>query len=270
MSARLYAHVLGVQARKVMSYRADFWTGAVVTFFVELALAWYLWTAVFRETGRAEIGGYSLEAMIVYYVAAILLGKLVKGNERDRSISEDIYEGSLTRYLLYPSSYVAFKYAEHLGALLPAFVELVVFGAAAAVWLPSPADVHVTPTTVAMTLVAVAVANALHFAMMFPLRATSFWADNVWTLEVMYRFVSQMLGGLLLPLSVFPDWARPVLDLLPFRYLYSFPATTLLGQVSTAEWLRGLAISAAWCVVVAAIGRVVWRRGTLQYTGVGI
>ena len=69
-------------------------------------------------------GGQSaLEAMIVYYVAAILLGKLVKGNERDRSISEDIYEGSLTRYLLYPSSYIAFKYAEHLGSLLPAFVE---------------------------------------------------------------------------------------------------------------------------------------------------
>jgi ABC-2 type transport system permease protein len=262
--------VFGVQARKLMSYRADFWTSAVVVFFVELALAYFLWTAIFRETGRAEIGGFSLGGMVVYYVAAILLGKLVKGNERDRSISDDIYEGGLTRYLLYPSSYVGFKYAEHLGTLVPALLELVIFGAIAFALLDAPADVRITPATVAMAACSVAVSNVLHFVLMFPIRAVAFWADNVWSLEVMYRFASQMLGGLLLPLGLFPAWSQPALDALPFKYLYFFPATTLLGQVSPAEWARGLGISVAWCVAVGLVGRVIWRRGTLQYTGVGI
>jgi ABC-2 type transport system permease protein len=270
VSARLYAHALGVQARKSMSYRADFWTNAVVTFFVEMALAYFLWTAIFRESGRAEIAGFSLGGMVVYYVAALLLGKIVKGNERDRSVADDIYEGGLTRYLLYPSSYFGFKYAEHLGSLLPAFVELAVFGALALVALPVPPDVHVTPQSVAMAAVSVAVSNALHFTLMFPLRAVAFWADNVWTLDVMYRFASQMLGGLMLPLALFPDWAQPALDVLPFKYLYAFPATTLLGQVPPAAWARGLAVSLAWCAVAGLVCRAVWRRGTLQYSGVGI
>jgi ABC-2 type transport system permease protein len=268
--AGLYAQAFSIQARKLMSYRADFWTNAVVTFFVELAAAYYLWTAVFRETGRDEIGGFSLQAMVVYYVAAILLGKLVKGNERDRTISDDIYEGGLTRYLLYPSNYFGFKYAEHLGTLVPSLVELVAFGAAALAILPAAADVRVSPQTVAMAAVSVAVSNLLHFLLMFPIRAVAFWADNTWTLEVMYRFASQMLGGLLLPLSLFPAWSQPVLDLLPFKYLYYFPAMTLLGHVEPAAWARGMAVSLVWCAVAALVGSVVWRRGTFQYTGVGI
>lgn len=270
MRLRLYAQAFGIQARKLMSYRADFWTNAVVTFFVELAAAYFLWTAIFRETGHAEIGGFSLEAMVVYYVAAILLGKIVKGNERDRSISDDIYEGGLTRYLLYPSNYFGFKYAEHLGTLVPSMVELIVFGAVALALLPSAADVHVTPATVAMAAVSVAISNLLHFLLMFPIRAVAFWADNTWTLEVMYRFASQMLGGLLLPLSLFPAWSEAALDLLPFKYLYYFPAVTLLGHVTPEAWMRGLAVSVAWCAVAAVVGHAVWRRGTFQYTGVGI
>jgi ABC-2 type transport system permease protein len=121
-----------------------------------------------------------------------------------------------------------------------------------------------------MAAASVAVSNLLHFLMMFPLRATAFWADHTWTLEVMYRFVSQMLGGLMLPLSLFPVWARPALDALPFKFLYYVPATTLLGKVPPDEWARGVALSLAWCVAIGLVGRVVWRRGTLQYTGVGI
>lgn len=270
MNARVYLHAFSIEARKIMTYRADFWVSAVLTFFVELAAAYFLWTAIFHETGQERIAGFSLEAMIVYYVAALLLGKLVKGSERGMTISTEIYDGGLTRYLLYPTNYVGFKYAEHLGALVPALVELAIFGTIAATILSAPADANITPESIAMAVCSVVVGNALHFLLIFPIEAVSFWADNVWALNVMYRFASQMLGGLMLPLTIFPEWSQPLLDVLPFKYLYFFPATTLLGQVSPAEWAKGMAISLVWCAVAGLVCRTVWRRGTLQYTGVGI
>jgi ABC-2 type transport system permease protein len=270
VSPRLFVQVLSIQARKLMSYRANFWIAAVVAFVVELALAWFLWSAVFRETGRAEIAGFTLSAMVYYYVAAILLGKLVKGPEREMDVSQEIYDGSLTRYLLYPTNYVAFKYAQQLGHTLPAVVELAIFGVAALVVLPAPDGLDVSAQSVLMAAVSVAVSNLLHFLLVFPIEGVAFWADNVWSLNVMYRFVSQMLGGLMLPLTMFPAWAQPALDLLPFKYLYFFPATTLLGHVGPAEWARGIAVSLLWCAVAALAGRLVWLRGTRQYTGVGI
>lgn len=270
MTGRLFGHVLTIQVRKHMSYRGDFWINSICSFFAELAIMYYLWRAIFAESGRSEIHGYSFESMVLYYVVAILLGKVIRGNERDLTISTDIYEGGLTRYLLYPSSFFGFKYAEHLGTLLPPVVQLVVFGVLSTILFSIPPDVHITPATAGMAFVSVAVSNVLHFALLYPIQLVAFWADNVWSLNVMFRFACMMLGGLLLPLNLFPQWMQPFLQVLPFRFLYYVPASTLLGRVGVTEWLTGLLVSVVWIVAISVATRIVWRRGTLQYTGVGI
>ncbi|MBK6313308.1 MAG: ABC-2 family transporter protein [Blastocatellia bacterium] len=270
MNTRLFLHVFTIQARKLMSYRADFWLSSVVSFLVELGIMFFLWRAVFAESGSGRIGGFTLDAMILYYVAAILLGKLIRGNDRDVTISTDIYEGGLTRYLLYPSSYFTFKYAEHVGTLIPATVQLVIFSVLYGGIVGIPPDVNLTPASVAMASGSVVVSNLLHFALLYPIQLVAFWADNVWSLNVMFRFACMMLGGLLLPLSLFPDWVQPVLAVLPFQYLFYVPATTLLGQVPFGDWAVGIAASLAWTAAIGLTTRLIWRRGTLQYTGVGI
>jgi ABC-2 type transport system permease protein len=84
------------------------------------------------------------------------------------------------------------------------------------------------------------------------------------------RFGMGMLGGQLLPLELFPQTVQQILAWLPFPYLYAVPTRTLLGTVHPAEWIAGMAITLFWCGIAAAIGRAVWRRGDLQYTGVGM
>jgi ABC-2 type transport system permease protein len=270
MRARLFARVFTLQALKLMSYRVDFWITALATVAVELVIVYVLWSAMFRETGRREIGGFTLGGMIAYYVLVLLVGKLVRGTERDYTTSSDIYEGGLTRYLLYPTPYFGFKYAEHLGNLLPGLVQLALFGGAALFLLPVAAEISVTPGAVAMAAVSVLIGNLLNFLMVYPLQLVAFWADNVWSLSVMLRFVVAMLGGQMLPLTLFPEWAQRVLALLPFQYLFYFPVTTLLGGVGFAEWAAGTAVALAWCAVVGLAARGVWRRGLRSYTGVGI
>ncbi len=266
----LFAKVVGLEARKLMSYRADFWLSAIAAFVVQLAVAYFLWLAIFEASGSGEIGGLSLAGMVLYYVLAILLGKMVRGQERSISMARDIYEGHLTRYLIYPVDYFRFKYAEQIGALVPALVQLAVFGTLAALFLEMPAGLAITAGSVARALVAVALGNFLHFLIIYPLQGIAFWADNVWSLNVAFRFTAEILGGLMLPLTVFPEWARQVLELLPFQYLFYFPVISLTGQVEGMAWLRRLAIGIAWCGLIGFVGRAVWRRGTKVYTGVGI
>lgn len=270
MSPRLFAQVASVEARKLMSYRGDFWVSAAATFLVELAVAYFLWLAVFAESGRQSIGGFSFGGMVLYYILVILLAKVVRGNERQLSMGQDIYEGSLTRYLLYPAPYFGMKYAEHLGGLVPAAVQLVLFGGASAVLFGPSAVASLSAAGALAALPALAAANLLYFLMLYTIQGVAFWADNVWTLNVMLRFVTSMLGGLLLPLTVFPAWARQVLELSPFPYLFYFPVMTLLGRLDPAEWARGLTVALLWCAVLALTARTVWRRGALTYTGVGI
>ena len=270
MSPVLFASVVSVETRKLMSYRADFWIHTVVAFSAELLIAYSLWQAVFAATGRQRIGGFTFGGMVFYYVAAILVGRLVRGQERQISSAQDIYDGSLSRYLVYPAPYLGMKYAEHLGALLPALLQVLLFGVAAALVLPAPPDTTVSIGSLAMAAVSVALANLLWFLIRYPIQAVAFWADNVWTLNVMVRFASEMLGGLLLPLSLFPEPLQKILLLSPFPYLFYCPVMTLLGRVPVGEWARGVAVVVLWCAALAWVGGRVWRRGERVYTGVGI
>lgn len=270
MSPRLFLHVASLEVRRSLTYRVDFWIQAVLTFLAEIALAWFLWRGVFDASGAATIGGYTFDGAVRYTLLAALASKFVRGVGLEGAIAQEIYDGSLSRYRVYPVSYFAFKYAQHVGTLLPILVQLALFGGA---WLfvAGPSGfAGVTLGSALRAFVSLALAHLLHFTLAWPIQGVGFWAENVWSLMVALRFVGGLLGGLLLPLAVFPDGWRPVLDLLPFRYAFAFPVETFSGTVSPAQWLLGCAITLAWTVILRGLGIWVWRRGALVYSGAGM
>lgn len=269
MSPRVFLHVLSVELRSQISYRADFWINALAGFFAEFGVTWFVWAAVFRESGRPVIGGYTLDGMVLYFLAVVLLGRLVAGREFEGAIAGDIYDGSLNRYLVLPASFTAFKYAQRVGHLGTAFVQFVLFGAVTLLVLRLPPG-SVSLGSVVMAAVTTVAANVLYFLYDNLIQYVAFWADNVWSLDVAKRWVVMLLGGYMLPLSVFPEPARRVFEILPFRYFYDFPARVFLGEIAFVTWVQGLALMGIWGLVAWVLGRFLWHRGQLQYTGVGI
>lgn len=265
---RLFWSMLGVEARKRMTYRVDFWVTSLVGFATELGVAWFIVHAMFAAADR--VGGFSRDGMLLYYVSVILFSRVVRSNDMEWAVADEIYQGTLSRYLLYPAPYGLLKYATQLGALVPSVVQLALFGAWAPFVLGIPDGLQVTPLTALMAAAALVVANAVHFLVTLPIQLVAFWADNCWSLMVAHRIVSFLLGGLMLPLALFPSWAQPILSALPFKYMFAFPVDVLLGRVAAAEYATGLAVALGWCAASAAVAAAVWRRGTLQYTGVGM
>ncbi len=138
------------------------------------------------------------------------------------------------------------------------------------VFLALDLEVPLSLPGVAMALAAVLVASVLYYLMDYVIHQLAFWADNIWSLDVAKWFIASLLGGWMLPLRVFPDGMREVLEMLPFRFFFDFPARLMLGEIHGAEWARGMAVAVAWCIVFLLLGRVIWWRGRLRYTGVGI
>ena len=270
MTPRLFLAVAAIEARRTMSYRVDFWLSTTVGFLTSYGLAWCLWTAVYASSGAAELGGYSRDAMLLYMVVVVLLQRVVRGNSLDATVSGDIYQGGLNRYIVFPVRYLPFKYAQSVGGLLPAIVQLAAFCLLFALVVGRPADVTITPWSVVGAAVALFVGHFLYFLLGFPLEAVAFWAENVWSLSVTLRFVTALLGGALLPLTLFPEPAQAVLAWTPFPILFAVPAETLLGRVDAATWARHVGLALGWCLLIHALGRWVWRRGSLRYSGVGM
>ena len=270
MSPRLFFEVASLEARTRFSYRVDFWINALVSFAVEMVVVWFLWDAIFEATGKATIGGRTFEQMVVYYVAVFLLGRIVRGHDFEGTISSDIYEGGLNRYLVFPTGYRRFKYAQACGRQAPTLVQILLFGLLAVPLLGVGSEIHITATQLLMTAVTLAVANLLHYLITFPLYAVAFWADNVWSLIIGHRLIAQILGGYMLPIAVFPDWSHRALELLPFRFYFDFPARVLLGEIGPRAWASGMCVAVGWCAISWLVGTIIWRRGLFQYSGVGI
>jgi ABC-2 type transport system permease protein len=269
VTARLFLRVMATEAKKRLTYRVDFWLQAFVVFGVEALLAWAVWKAVFVESGSDRVSGLDFTGAVLYQVTAILSMKVVRGSEFSDQVSDDIYTGGYSRYLLYPLPYFGFKYAAQLGSQTPSALQFVVFGTLAPLVLSS-AVIGVTPAGVLMAIPSLLVANLLYYVMSLALQGVAFWADNVWSLMVAQRLLSAVLGGALFPFAMLPDGARRVLDVLPFRYLYSDPIETILGRRDVAASTTGLLVALAWCAAFALLGRLVFRRGRLSYSGVGI
>lgn len=270
MRPALFAQVASLEARKALSYRAAFVLHMLVALVTGFAVPYYLWQAIFEARATDRIAGFTHGSMVLYYVCVMMIGRVVRGPDMGLGLAREIYDGALTRYLVYPVHYGVFKYAQHLGALLPSLWQAVVFTALFALVLELPPDLVVTPGNVALALIALWVANLVHFLLTLPVLGIAFWADNVWSLAVFLRMVTSLLGGQMVPLTLFPDWSQSILAWLPFGCFFDLPVRTLMGQVPPGLWLRQLLVAIVWGAVFALLARWVWRRGELRYTGVGI
>ncbi len=133
-----------------------------------------------------------------------------------------------------------------------------------AFWAPSPASLLVGA-------VAIYAAFATRFALQYCIAMITFWFERASALEQVSMLPYWFLSGMIIPLGDFSPRTTAILRLTPFPYFIDFPARILTGKLHLADpaLLQGFAIMAAWFLIFAAVGRILWKRGLRQYSGQG-
>ncbi len=253
--------------QRLVSYRAEFWIGFLGTLISQIGVAYVLWKAIFHARGAETLRGYTFGGIMLYYLLVPLVERVGHAQEMT-GFSGEIYDGSLSRYLLYPVSYFRIKYAGNLAQATVHLAQLVLILAAYAFAFGLPSGF--SPVSILQGLAALLASATLCFFLSAALEMVAFWADNVWSLWILVRMSISLLGGGMIPLAFFPGWARATLTWLPFGSLIDFPIRCLLGKIGWGEWVMGLAVALAWAGAFGAATAVLWRRGLKSYAGVGI
>jgi viologen exporter family transport system permease protein len=89
----------------------------------------------------------------------------------------------------------------------------------------------------------------------------------LWTLsgEGLNRLVPvcfYFFSGAVVPLPLYPDWAKPVVYFLPFRGVADTPFRIYMGHMGSGEITAALANQAGWTVVFVLAGVLLLSRGT--------
>lgn len=262
-----HKEALLLELKKRAAYVYDFWLKMLIPPIIQIVVAYYLWDAMYTQNGTSEIGGYTFPAMMLYYVVAALMYQMVQPEVG--IVLMDIYEGTLTKYLFYPLSFFQFKFIAHAAQMLLVGIQMALVLAIYMIFFNAPTG-NFSPLSVLLGTVAVAVAGYLFFIFAAALEVIGFWVETVWGLVIMLQFVTNLLGGKLIPLSVFPEWAADIIYWSPFPYMVAFPTRAFLGEVGSTEFLMGIGIGLVWCGIFTGLAKLLWNRGSYQYSGTGM
>jgi ABC-2 type transport system permease protein len=195
------------QARAALPLRA--------TFYVLLLLIFSrIWSAVVPNAGD-----------YVWYLAVADWVTLIQPRLFD-SIQRDVRSGDLACLLGRPISYLGSKLAEAAGELVPSFVALGLVGAVTAYalsggWPHEPLGLFAALVLGLLASVLWQLANAL-------IGLSSFWLDDCTPLYWLWQKASFVLGGMFVPLALYPAWLQTLAGWSPFSAMIAGPASMVL------------------------------------------
>lgn len=256
------AGLVSLEMRKRLQYRFEFWLEALIGSLGKFVLAYVVWLAIFSESSSSVIAGYSLNDMIAYYLVGVVVNYILTPDWC--VLSEQVYRGEFSKYLLYPVSFRAYFFSQYLGKCLAASLQSFFLLISCLYFM------DFSLLSLGASVITLGVAAGLFFATNFLVEMIVFWVDHVWSLVVSLNFVTMMLGGLLMPLDTFPGWASFLTKLLPFNGMVALPIATLTGRISMEAWLCQIAIAVLWLLFFNWLIARLWSKAKFKYAGVGI
>ena len=273
---RIWWTMLAISLEERLAYRGDFILGTAMRF-LPIVTQVFLWTAVFAATTRSDIAGYSRTDIVAYYLLTMVTRAFSSMPGLSGGISRSVRDGSIKKYLVQPVDYVSFLLAARIAHKLVYYaVAIIPFTAVFFVcrgYFPPAPDA----ATIAAFLASLVLSFLLGFFMEATLGMLGFWVLETSSIVFAYMLVQYLLSGHMFPIDMLAGIptgiggvsVADVVRWLPFEFTAYFPAAVWLGKVQGAALVRGLAIEAAWVVIMAVACRLAWRRGTRRYAAYG-
>lgn len=263
MNTKALRAAFAASARERVRYPGD---AAGYAVFLALILFTFtqLWTTAAKGSG-GTIGGY-LPASLVLYLLVTEIVTLAPGAVH-LGIAARVRSGDLATDLLRPVDWVPWELARAAGS---SAVRMGIMAAAGFPALALLVDVpHVDPRGVAIGLaVLVPLAIVLDCSVRILIGLCAFWFEEAGPFYWIWQKLCFTLGGLMLPVDLYPDWLRTIAACLPFQALLFAPAKTVVDFDPSAA-LAAAAQIVAWIAVAWLLLALVAGRGArrLQLNG---
>ena len=222
-----------------------------------------LWQAVGASASGVGVAAGDRATMVWYL--AMTEWVLMSAPLLHFDIEADVRRGDVAYQIARPVSYLGAHVARGLGALVMRGPVLLV---AACVMGFVFAGRPEHPAAIALVVAIGALATVVMSIWYVGLGLLAFWLGDIAPVYWIWQKLTFVLGGLLLPLSFYPDVIIRIATFTPFPALLTGPASFVLARplFGTVELL---ALIALWLVVASSVALLLFKRATrtLQLNG---
>ena len=215
-----------------------------------------LWRVTYAGMGAKLIAGFSLQQMIWYLVLteAITLSR----PSVNTKIDEEVRSGGLAYSLGRPYNFLLYQYTSNLGDYLFSFVINLVIGSALALLFVGP--IVFSLSGLAVTVVSVLLAITLDLICAICIGLLAFWMEDTRSAMLVFSRFAMILGGLLMPLDVFPEPLASICRALPFSTLFYTPGRFFVAGVDS-DLLLAIGKQVFWVVIVSLLAVFIYTKG---------
>jgi ABC-2 type transport system permease protein len=251
-----YLEIVKVQIKNTTTYVVNLFSRGFVIF-MRIWVFTQLYTVTYRVAGATRIDDFTLPMLIW----TLMITQSFQNSTRPyvaRIIEEEVKTGSLAYTLNRPYSYLLFHYAGFLGRILPSLLTNILVGIGVCLILVGP--ITFTLSGLAGGTVLLILGYLIEFSLMLSIGLLSFWVEDVSAFVWIYTKGQLVLGGVLLPLTLFPDYLRKITEMLPFAAVFYTPAKLMVSFQPETFWYY-LTIQLFWVLLSILTAVFLYRKG---------
>jgi len=261
---RKYLSIIRLTTQDVLAYPTQVYYWLCLSS-IELFVMIYLWLNIYQD--YQQISGFTLPMLITYYMLVMIIARL--HNDAAFWLSELVKQGTLSAFLLRPINFLTFLIVDLISRKIISLLISVPFFIIIFSLVKNYFIYPENSITFILFILSLILSILIFFVLGSLIGLISFWTLEIGSLFYFYFTLLEFLGGRFLPLTFFPNWVATILNILPFGYLFHFPVTVYLGQLSTAKTINKLIIGTGWLIALFFTYQIIWNKGLKRYSSFG-
>ncbi|RXT04833.1 ABC-2 family transporter protein [Ammoniphilus sp. CFH 90114] len=251
----MYVEMIRIRFLMMLAYRVNYYSGILV-YSINIGAYYFLWNAIYG--GQSSMGGMT-SLQMTSYVAVSWMARAFYFNNIDREMALEIKDGKVAIEMIRPYNYLAVKTMQALGEgvfrlfffsvpgmLIVSLLFPIVFPSDAATWL-------LYGVSLMFSFIINTELNLITGVLAF------FLLNNEGIMRAK-RVIVDLFSGLILPISFYPEWARSILEYLPFQAISYLPGLIFTGAAEGEAVQRALLVQTTWALVLLVPLYFLWIR----------
>lgn len=250
-------------------YKWEIWISVLSGIFNVLGML-FLWSVVYKNSGKVAIEGYSFNSIILYTLMSNLTGILIHV-EIAKTISNEVKSGEITNSFIRPVSYIKKLVGEGIGDVLYNLIMLFLPIISILIVYINIFNIktEITLESSLIYIISLLFSIIINFEINILVGFCSFFVNYIWGFIMLENAILTIVTGELFPISFFPDIIVKILEFTPFYYINFGPVSMLLNKFSRYDSIKILVIQLVWCIILAMVVNLVYNKSKtkLQVNG---
>lgn len=231
--------------------------GRNIFFIVIMFVFLNLWKAIYSTGDKPMIDGFTLNTMIWYLVFSEMV--VLSRSSFYGTMNDDVKTGSIAYLLNKPYNYILYGFSYSMGETIVKLLCNAVIGIGIGLLFVGPLETF-SIVSLPFVIFSILAGAVLNFIIYMCLALSSFWFEENSSFFWIYSKLVFILGGMLVPIDIFPNWLQSICRYLPFAYVTYAPAK-LAVSFSMESFISLFSMQLIYIGVFILLSMVLYRTG---------